>query len=86
MRSLQMQIWPQFSKRESTAALTAAPDVGILRDHERCLPAEFEAQKLEVVGGVAEHFLASANAAGERDQPRDGVAHQGAAQDSRRCR
>jgi hypothetical protein len=25
MRSLQMQICPQFSKREATAALTAAP-------------------------------------------------------------
>ena len=51
-------------------------DVGVLGDDERRLAAELEAQQLEVVGGVAEHLLAGAHAAGQRDQARDRVAHQ----------
>ncbi len=44
MRSLQMQIWPQFSKREATAALHRGADIGILGDDERRLAAELQPQ------------------------------------------
>ena len=74
MRSLQMQIWPQFSKRDTHGGADRRADVGVLGDDERRLAAELEPQDLEVVGGVAEDLLAGADAAGERDEPRDRVA------------
>src|SRR5882724_444622 len=60
--------------------LDGGADVGVLGDDERRLAAEFEAQDLQVVGGAAEDLLAGAHAAGERDQARDRMRHEGGAE------
>ncbi len=74
IRSLQMQICPQFSKRDTHRGADGGADVGVLGDDERRLAAELEPQQLQVVGGVAEDVLAGADAAGERHEPGQRVA------------